>query len=91
MSSIHIQYPHTLGKAAARNRIEGVAQQIKNRLGADYQWQGDSLRFDRSGVKGRIDVEEKDVVVDVDLGLMLGAFKGQIENQIKGYLHDTLK
>lgn len=91
MASIHLVQPHNLGKAQARTKVEDVAQQVKNRLGADYHWEGDSLKFDRSGVKGSIQVEDKDVVVDVDLGLMLGAFKGQIESQIKGYLQDTLK
>jgi putative polyhydroxyalkanoate system protein len=48
----------------------------------DSQWQGNTLNFTRSGVKGKLDVTEKDVTVDISLGFMLKAFKGKIQSEI---------
>jgi putative polyhydroxyalkanoate system protein len=86
MSSIHIERNHSLGKAEARKKIEDIASQMKNRLGVKYNWNGDTLQFDRSGVNGTIMVGDKNVQVDAELGMMMGAFKGQIESQVRQYL-----
>lgn len=91
MPNIHFQTAHHLSKSSAKQKIEDVAQQLKNRLGADYRWQGDTLTFDRSGAKGSIDVTDKDVTVDVDLGLMLTPFKGEIERQIQQQVKQSLQ
>jgi putative polyhydroxyalkanoate system protein len=90
MPNIHFQTAHQLTKADAKTKIESVAEQLKNRLGASYHWQGDTLMFDRAGAKGSIDVSDKDVTVDVDLGMMLTPFKGEIERQIQQQLQHSL-
>lgn len=86
MSKIHIQRRHNLGKAEARTMVEGIARQMKSKLQIEYRWSGDQLQFDRPGAKGTIDVEESLVTVDIELGLMLTAFKGMVEDQVNGYL-----
>jgi putative polyhydroxyalkanoate system protein len=91
MPNIHFQTAHHLTKESAKQKLDSVAQQLTNRLGATCHWQGDRLVFDRSGANGSIDVSDKDVTVDVDLGMMLTPFKSEIEKQIKQQLQQSLQ
>jgi len=90
MSAIHIQRNHTLGKAEARSVVEDIARQMKSKLEIEYRWNGDRLQFDRPGAHGRIDVTDTTVTVDIELGLMLTAFKGMVQDQINGYLDQRI-
>lgn len=91
MAAIHIKRDHTLGKDGARQAVEDVAAQMKQRLDVSYSWNGDTLQFERSGAKGTIDVADAAVTVDVELGLTLSAFKRPIEQQITEYLDQRLR
>lgn len=91
MPNIHFQTAHHLSKESAKQKLQSVADQLKNRLGAKCTWQGDTLTFERSGASGSIDVTDKDVTVDVELGMMLTPFKGEIERQIKSQLQSSLQ
>ncbi len=90
MAAIHIEREHTLGKNGAREAVEDVASQMKQRLDVSYNWNGDTLQFQRSGANGTIAVGDTSVTVDVDLGLTLSAFKRPIEQQIREYLDQRL-
>jgi len=59
-----------------------LADQLQKEFQLDSQWQGNTLNFTRSGVKGKLDVTDKDVTVDISLGFMLKAFKGKIQAEI---------
>lgn len=90
MPSIHIHAEHHLGLATARQRIEHFAEQLKDRLGVSYNWSGNELHIDRTGASGTVLVEENAVTIDVKLGMMLTAFKGEIERQLNGFLLQNL-
>ncbi len=91
MPSIHIREAHNLGLATAKQRVEKLAGQLNERLGVTHTWSGDTLEFERSGATGTILVEQNAVTVDVKLGIMLAAFKGEVEKQLKGFLEEHLK
>jgi putative polyhydroxyalkanoate system protein len=91
MPSIHLSTPHNLGAATARQRVEEVATQIKNRFGVTYNWSGNDLRFNRSGINGTISVEDKAVTVDAEIGMMLTPFKGEIEKQLRQFMEEKLQ
>ena len=91
MSAIHIERDHTLGKEGARQAVEDVASQMKRQLDVSYNWNGDTLQFQRSGANGTIDVRDSSVTVDVELGMMFKPFKGAIEQQIKSFLDQKLR
>jgi putative polyhydroxyalkanoate system protein len=88
MASINIVRSHKLGRAKARTAVDRMAADISKKLQATTAWQGDSLEFSRSGARGRIDVEEDKVRVNVDLGMMLSPMRGMIEQQINSYLDE---
>ncbi|MGB5736917.1 MAG: polyhydroxyalkanoic acid system family protein [Thiohalocapsa sp.] len=82
MSKIHVTRNHALGLEAARVEVERIAQRIQDEFGADYVWDGDTLRFSRSGVSGHISVTATSLELIIQLGLLLSAMKGQIEQKI---------
>lgn len=83
MANIHIKRKHDLNRTAARAKVEELARSLQEKLGTNYHWDGDCLRFKRTGASGFIDVSrEGEVEVDVNLGLVLRPMKGMIETSI---------
>jgi putative polyhydroxyalkanoate system protein len=83
MANIRIVHPHSLPPEQAR----AAAQQVADRIASDYAmqcaWRGDTLHFERGGVKGALALEARQVQVEISLGLMMGAFAGPIEQKIR--------
>lgn len=90
MATINLQRQHTLGKQAARNSAEAIAQQLKNELQASYTWKGDHLEFSCPGASGCIRVSDSKVEVEVDLSFLLRPLKGKIEREIEQQLQKLL-
>ncbi len=82
MSKIHISRNHRLGLDAARVEVERIAQRVQEDYGADYAWDGDTLRFSRSGVSGYISITADGLKLVIKLGLLLSAMQGQIERKL---------
>jgi putative polyhydroxyalkanoate system protein len=90
MSKIHIVRQHTLSLESARAEVERIAERVDQELGADYAWEGDTLVFSRSGVSGQITVTEHALDLEIRLGLLLSAMKGQIAHRIEAKVDETL-
>ena len=83
MANIQIKRKHNLDRSEARVKVEEFAEALQHKLGATYRWDGDRLRFERTGASGYIDVSrEGEVEVDVQLGLVLRPMKGMLESSI---------
>lgn len=83
MPSIDIRRPHQLSIAEARAVVDKVAERMREKLGVDGQWQGDTLRFSRPGVSGTIAVSSDAIQVKAELGLMMSPLKGMVEQEIR--------
>ena len=70
--------------------MEQIARKLSEQFGVDYQWVGDALSFERSGVQGRIALDDQNVHVTATLGFLLSAMKGPIESEIRRVLADKL-
>jgi putative polyhydroxyalkanoate system protein len=90
MATIDIVRSHKLGRAEARKAVNKLAAEISKKLDAKTRWEGDTLEFNRSGAKGTIDVDDKKLRINVELGLMLSAMRGMIEKEINSYLDQYL-
>jgi putative polyhydroxyalkanoate system protein len=90
MAKINIKRNHHLGLEDARTQVEKIAQSLKSELQADYQWQGNTLVFQRAGASGTIDVGEDFIDLDVKLGMALSLMKGRIEDIITAKLDAAL-
>jgi putative polyhydroxyalkanoate system protein len=88
MPKIDIRRPHTLPPDQARAVVDKVAARMREKFDMQSQWQGDALRFSRSGVSGAIAVEPNDIHVTAELGLMLSPLKGMIEQEIRRKLDE---
>ena len=93
MADLHIVREHTLGLAKARKIAFKWAEQAEAEFGMDCAYtEGEALdevRFSRSGVKGKLDVDATRFELHAHLGFLVGAFKHHIEAEIVKNL-DTL-
>jgi putative polyhydroxyalkanoate system protein len=90
MANIHIKQHHHLTQSEARERVEEIAKDLKERLSADYAWKGDSLSFHRSGASGSIEVGTDSIECKIKLGMLLAPMKGKIEDAIRQKIHAVL-
>lgn len=90
MAKIDIERAHQLGTSAARAVVERIAADMQQRFGVTNQWQGDVLQFSGSGVNGAISVSADNVHVTAQLGMLLSAFRGKIEQDIREKLEQQL-
>lgn len=90
MSDIDIRHPNRIGLAQARSAVDQVARKLSDQFGVECEWLGDVLSFERSGVRGRIALDEHDVHVSAKLGFLLSAMKGPIEAEIRRVLAEKL-
>jgi len=90
MADIEITRAHNRSHDEARKLAESVAAKLGKSFDMTYHWEGDKLHFERSGVKGQLDVQPKDVVVTAKLGLMLKPLKGKITEEVEKALDKAL-
>jgi putative polyhydroxyalkanoate system protein len=88
MPSIDIEHSHNKTPAQARKALESVAAKLAERFQMEFGWEGDTLRFKRSGVDGRIDLAPRKLHVTAQLGFLLSALKGPIEAEIRRVLDE---
>ena len=82
MSDIKIRRSHTMPHDKARVAAEKMAKRLQKEFSLDYEWDGDTLVFERSGVNGELTVAPMHVEMEVKLGFMLRMMKPTIEKHI---------
>ncbi|MBV7547108.1 polyhydroxyalkanoic acid system family protein [Pseudomonas sp. PDM26] len=90
MARISVERAHGLGKEAAREKADKLAQKLSDQYGLEPRWSGDTLNLTRSGVKGAVHVTEGSIRVEVELGLMMSAMSGMIKAEIEKALDKVL-
>jgi putative polyhydroxyalkanoate system protein len=90
MARISVERAHGLGKEAAREKAEQLAQKLADQYGLEPKWSGDTLNLKRSGVKGTVQVGEELIRIDVELGLLMSAMSGTIKSEIEKALDKAL-
>ena len=94
MALIHIHRTHSLGLAGARQVAESWSEQAQSKLEMACAFaQGedsDELQFTRPGVKGTLRVCADHFELNAELGMLLSAFKGPIEEAITRNLDELL-
>ena len=91
MASIDIQRSHSKPLKDAKKSVERVAKHIADKFDVEYQWDGNTLNFSRTGVHGSIAVTAKDIHVSVNLSFMLMMIKSSVEKEIHRYIEDEFK
>jgi putative polyhydroxyalkanoate system protein len=88
MSAIDIRHSHSLTHAKARKAVEEVAKKLSERFDIEYEWDGDDLLFNRTGVAGKIALSPKTLHVTAKLGFLESMFKAPIESEIRRVLDE---
>lgn len=88
MARIEINHTHGLSVPEARRAVEDIAGKLAERFDIQHHWQGQALLFERPGVSGRITLAARKVQVQAELGFLLSALKGSIEQEIRRYLDE---
>ena len=80
---IDITQPHSLAPAAAREAAQQVADKLARELDLACQWQGDVLRFTKSGIDGTLTLSEGAARMQIQLGFLYGAFAPAIRSKVE--------
>ncbi len=86
---VSVTISHDLGRQGAIDRLRGGLDRVRDRMGmvkmqlVEERWEGDSLHFGVAAlgqtVRGRLDVAEDQVRVEVALPWLLAAFAEKIK------------
>ncbi len=82
MADISIVHEHKLTPKKAREAAQKVADAIADEYGLACEWDGDVLRFERSGVQGQLTLEKKKAEMVIKLGFLMSAFAPTIEAKV---------
>ena len=88
MSTIDIHAFHTLSHEEALNAADELSIDLAKKFGIDYGWDDEVINFERPGVSGQIQVQETELRIQADLGLLLMMLKTPIEQEIIRYLEE---
>ena len=86
---IEIIHPHEPPRENAMAKAERIARKMRERYGVQYHWDGDTLHFRHTMAQGRIEIEELETRVLMELGWLLLPFRNQVESEIRQYLDDS--
>lgn len=89
MSELSIRRTHGLTLKKARAAAEHVAAELSEEFSIDYEWEGDTLNFHRSGITGTMCVEKKSIHIHVTLSFLLRPIKSKIEREIHRFFDEN--
>ena len=90
MSHIDIRHPHSRSDEQARRIVEGIVEQLQQRYGVDGDWDGDAMVLSGPGLHGLIQLAPGQVQVSAELGFLLSALRGLVEDEIRRVLGERL-
>ena len=82
MADIQIVQEHVLSPERARAAAQQVADKVAAEFGMECRWDGDVLRFARSGVEGVLTLDDRRAALRIRLGLLMSAFGPAIEAKV---------
>jgi putative polyhydroxyalkanoate system protein len=85
MNQIVVHRSHRLRLANAKRLAETMARRLQDEYGGSYAWDGNTLRFRRTGASGQVTVERHGVEIRVELGLLLTPLRSRIEGEIRAF------
>lgn len=82
MADISIVQEHSLTPENARAAAQQVADKIAGEFDLACRWDGDVLRFERSGVNGALTLGSQQAKMEIELGFLMGAFAPAIRAKV---------
>lgn len=89
MARIQIKQEFTMPRKELRKEVERLAETMHDQFSLDCNWQSKNcLNFQRTGAKGQIDIGKNDFELNAELGMLMSAFKGNIEEAIRSFIDE---
>jgi putative polyhydroxyalkanoate system protein len=88
--SISIRRTHSLSHERAVKVVNAMAERLSDEYAVKSRWQGATLHFERIGLTGTLHVAAMELMLDVQLGFLLGAFRDGIAKEIERTLDEEL-
>ena len=89
MDDIVIYRKHGKTLAEARKSAERMAAELNEEFELNCAWQGNVLTFERLGVSGKLELDDKEVGVIVNLSFLLTALKPTIEREVHRFFDEN--
>lgn len=87
MADIHIVQEHSLTPEKSRQAAQSVADKMAEEYDLACVWDGDVLRFERSGVEGTLTLAATRAEMRLKLGFLFSAFAAKIEAKVAENMH----
>ena len=82
MAEINIVQAHHLAPEQARAAAQQVADKLAEQFELACRWEGDVLRFERSGVNGALTLHPNQAQLQIALGFPISLMAGQVEAKV---------
>jgi putative polyhydroxyalkanoate system protein len=80
---LHVTRPHDHNIDEVRRRLVETQDRLRQKYRAKTDWVDDStLSIGAPGVRGQIEVAQREVRVDLDLSAVLSPLRGRIEKEL---------
>lgn len=88
---IDVLRDHSLADDQVRSVVQAMADKLAERFEVVNHWDGDALRFARSGVEGRITLLPGQVRVTAELGFPYSMMQPMVQAEIERVLEQRLR
>lgn len=93
MANISFKVEHALGAAEALKRVRAAAEAQRSKAAGfvnDVAWTANGARVDGKGFSGEIQVGERDVSVDANLGFPASLMPLKVQREAEAWLRSAL-
>ncbi|WP_122847569.1 polyhydroxyalkanoic acid system family protein [Pseudomonas viridiflava] len=90
MAKITVERPHSLGREQAREKAEQLVEKLADRYGLAHEWIGDTVKLEGKGAKGKVEVEDELIRINIDLNFILSTMSGSIKSEVERVLDKAL-
>ena len=90
MAKITVERPHSLGREQAREKAEQLVEKLADRYGLAHEWVGDTVKLEGKGAKGKVEVEDELIRINIDLNFFLSTMSGSIKSEVERVLDKAL-
>jgi putative polyhydroxyalkanoate system protein len=87
VSHIFIHREHGLPHARAIDAANRIATRLENEYGVLSRWEGSILRFERTGLSGKLALSGSELELEIQLGFLMSVFRERISQAIEQTLH----
>ena len=83
MPDITLLRSFALPIAVAKARVQKTADELAKEYDLRSEWDGNTLRFERTGLRGEIQVSDSEIRLAADLSFLLKPLKAQLTERIE--------